>query len=142
MDGHPVTTNELRRWDSLMICAVTVGDIDADGSAQFRDFEIASFSELVDFFDEVYADFSQQLDEDPYGPPPVDKKSGVIIGGFGVRCKNMSGCEIEVGIGREWWLLIDLEPEGSAFVVDDQPPDHDFIVFLDGWTALALVRTT
>ena len=116
-----------------MICTVKVSELVGNGDTQCREIEIATFAELVAFFDEIYADFLSQLGEEPYGPPPLDKSSGEIIGGFGVRCTNVFGSEIEVGVGRDWWLLIDLTADGSTFFVDDRPPKHDFIFYLDGW---------
>ena len=111
-----------------MICTVTVSEI----NGQTRKFEIASFEDLIAFFDEICADFLTQLEEAPYGPAPRDEATGDIVGGIGVRCENLFGSEIEVGIGREWWLFIDLTTGGGRFISDSQPPNHDFIFYLHG----------
>ena len=117
-----------------MICKVTVGDInEKTGHTDFRDLFVASFDELKCLFDEIYADFLQQIGADPYGPEPIDEHSGEVIGGIGVSCRNNFGGHIEVGIGREWWLLTDLTLDESSWVVEENPPDHDFIFFLAGW---------
>tara|TARA_R110002049_G_scaffold247930_3_gene422419 strand:- start:1734 stop:2183 length:450 start_codon:yes stop_codon:yes gene_type:complete len=116
-----------------VICTVTVGELDLDsGRTEFVDHTIACFDDLVRFFDEVYDDGASQLKE-MTGDALVDKSSGEPIGGFSARVSNNFGGRIEVGIGRDWWLLIDLVPKGARFITGSTPAQTDFIFFLDGW---------
>jgi uncharacterized protein YneR len=55
------------------------------------------------------------------------------VGGFGVRLFNRFGGEVEVGVGRDLWLLLILKP-GSCRICGDQPQQKGMLVFyLDGW---------
>ncbi len=123
------------------ICTVTLTELLDDGRTQERTFDMASMAELTEFFDEVYAGNLRQLGHEPYDREPLDGATGQVIGGFGVRCRNRSGKEMEVGIGRDWWFLIDLSESGGAIISSGGPEADELIFYLHGWHHTSLSST-
>jgi hypothetical protein len=70
-----------------------------------------------------YADARATSAAEPDDPP---------VGGFGVWLRNRWGSEVEVGVGRDVWFLIRIQPRPSR-VCSDHPPLQGLLVFyLDG----------
>jgi hypothetical protein len=97
-----------------------------------------SFEEVLDhlqrtynWFVDIIADMRSRCESSKFEPP---------VGGFGVRLRNRWESEVEIGVGREIWFLIQTVPEPSRCVSDAPELSGPLVFYLAGWHYTELER--
>jgi hypothetical protein len=117
-------------------CRARIGDpIDAEDGmkVKFMTCELADWDTVVAFLQSTYDRFATRVADANSRRPRVEARDLSRLGGFGVRLMNRFGGQIEVGVGRKLWLLLNLRP-GTQRAHSDQSPQEGMLGFyLDGW---------
>jgi hypothetical protein len=122
LDGAPLFPRSNMPTDAPYCIAAIVHDGEPKTVLSSFDEVLAHLRQAYSAEAHEYADARARASAEPQGPedPPV--------GGFGVWLRNRWGSEVEVGVGRDVWFLIQLAPRPMR-VCSDHPPVKGRLVF-------------
>jgi hypothetical protein len=105
-------------------CIAAIGH-DGEPKTAFTSFDdvLAHLREAYNVEANEHADARAGAAAEPEDPP---------VGGFGVWLRNRWGSEVEVGVGRDVWFLIRIQPPPSRICSDHPRLDGRLVFYLGG----------
>jgi len=117
-------------------CRARIGEpIDGeDGmTVEFVTTELTDWDKVVAFLRSTYDRFATRVADVNARGPRAEARDLSHLGGFGVRLTNRFGGQIEVGVGRKLWVLLNLQPGPQRAHFDQSPQEGMLGFYLDGW---------